>query len=69
MPELGGYLSTDWREYIQLARSFKGTVIEEYWGLFSATRRSFSLWHVDAVIHAMGSQRAKPLRRYRKPTC
>ncbi|KPC49360.1 hypothetical protein [Amantichitinum ursilacus] len=59
IPELGGYLPETWRSYIQLARNFKGTVIEEYWGLFSATRRSFSGWHVDAVIHAMGSQRAK----------
>ena len=58
VPELGGYLGVEWREYLDLAKRSKGTeVIEEYWGLFSAIRKSFPPWPVDSVIHALGDQR------------
>jgi hypothetical protein len=58
--ELGGYLSTDWKDYINLARknSESGT-FEEYWGLWSATRKTFPNWPVDSVIHALGQTREK----------
>lgn len=57
VPELGGYLPLEWQAYIQLARSTPGMVIEEYWGLWSATRRAFPAWPVDSVIHALGRVR------------
>lgn len=58
--ELGGYLGVEWRGYINLARSTNEVkVFEEYWGLWSATRRIFPDWPVDAVIHALGSVRTK----------
>lgn len=57
-PELGGYLSNEWKDYIELAKNSKAPiVIEEYWGLLSATRKSFSGWPVDSVIHALGGVR------------
>lgn len=55
VPELGGYLGVEWKEYIELARQSRDAhVFEEYWGLWSATRRIFPDWPVDSVIHAMG---------------
>jgi hypothetical protein len=57
-PELGGYLETQWKDYINMAKNSDGSVvIEEYWGLWSATRKSFSGWPVDATIHALGETR------------
>jgi hypothetical protein len=57
--ELGGYLSKDWGDYVQLARSTsnKLSVVEEYWGVWSALRHSFFNWPVDAIIHALGNTR------------
>ncbi|MFZ5523397.1 MAG: hypothetical protein ACOY9D_04855 [Pseudomonadota bacterium] len=58
VPELGGYLTSDWRNYIALARASKDKVVfEEYWGLWSAILRVFPEWPVDSVIHALGSKR------------
>lgn len=66
-PELGGYLTREWSDYIDLARnSNELVVVEEYWGLWSATRKTFSSWPVDSVIHALGETRkvaAKGLQR------
>lgn len=60
VPELGGYLGKEWKEYIDLAKQTNETgVFEEYWGIWSATRRSFSAWPVDSVIHALGETRTK----------
>ncbi|MHC8295308.1 hypothetical protein [Pseudomonas sp. LB3P58] len=57
-PELGGYLNNEWKDYIEMAKDSKNSiVIEEYWGLWSATRKSFSGWPVDSVIHALGGVR------------
>lgn len=57
--ELGGYLGMEWRDYIELARSTPQDqlVAEEYWGIWSAVRRTFFIWPVDSVIHAMGATR------------
>jgi hypothetical protein len=58
VPELGGYLGKEWKDYIGLARRSPETgVFEEYWGLWSATRRIFPSWPVDSVIHALGGTR------------
>jgi len=58
VPELGGYLRTEFRDYITLARTTpRGREAEEYWGLWSATRRTFPPWPVDAVMHALGRTR------------
>lgn len=58
VPELGGYLPTTWREYIELARRTPTrAVVEEYWGIWSALHRIISPWPVDSVIHALGRQR------------
>lgn len=60
VPELGGYLSTAWREAVAQARLRPDDVlIEEYWGLWSALRGGRSGWRVDAVIHALGSTQAQ----------
>lgn len=58
VPELGGYLGIAWRDEVTwVRRNDAARVIEEYWGLWSALRRSASGWPVDAVIHALGSTR------------
>jgi hypothetical protein len=58
--ELGGYLSKEWKDYIDLARrTNEPEVFEEYWGLWSATRKIFPAWPVDSVIHTLGSTRIK----------
>jgi hypothetical protein len=59
IPELGGYLDNAWKDYINLARNSKAAnTFEEYWGLWSATRKTFSNWPVDSVIHALGNTRS-----------
>lgn len=58
VPELGGYLTNDWSDYVVLARnSRESNVFEEYWGLWSAIRKTSPSWPVDAVIHALGGTR------------
>ena len=58
VPELGGYLGNEWSDYIKQARGTADKlVIEEYWGLWSATQRKFPPWPVDSVIHALGHTR------------
>jgi hypothetical protein len=59
VPELGGYLPINWRDYIELARNTPANklVAEEYWGIFSAVRKTFFTWPVDSVIHALGEVR------------
>lgn len=56
--ELGSYLGVEWKSYIELARNKDARhVVEEYWGIWSATRKISSDWPVDSVIHALGSTR------------
>lgn len=56
--ELGGYLGNDWKDYINLIRQTDSIkVLEEYWGLWSATKKVVSAWPVDSVISALGSTR------------
>jgi hypothetical protein len=59
VPELGAYLGIGWKDYIQLAKQTDNQhVVEEYWGLWSATRKIFPAgWPVDSVIHALGRTR------------
>ena len=58
--ELGGYLNLEWKDYIYLARKTnEPAIFEEYWGLWSATRKIFPAWPVDSVIHTLGYTRAK----------
>ena len=57
--ELGGYLNSEWKDYIYLARKTdEPEIFEEYWGLWSATRKIFPAWPVDSIIHTLGSTRA-----------
>jgi len=37
-------------------RTKESVFFEEYWGLWSATRKTFSSWPVDSVIHALAAQ-------------
>lgn len=56
--ELGGYIGTVWRDYLDFARDSRyEPVVEEYWGLWSALNRSIPDWPVDSVIHALGRVR------------
>jgi len=56
--ELGGHLPKSLQHYVEFARNNKtATVTEEYWGIYSAINKSFGLWQVDSVIHALGSLR------------
>lgn len=58
VPELGGYLKSSWKPYVETARSLTGSVVfEEYWGVLSAIQKRTPLWPVDSVIHALGSKR------------
>jgi hypothetical protein len=61
--ELGGYLNQKWHDYIELAKQTHGATTEEYWGLWSATNRTFPDWPVDSVIHALGEVRAQALAK------
>jgi hypothetical protein len=54
---LGGYIAQEWAEYVKQARSADVPVAEEYWGIWSAARRSHPPTHVDSVIHALGQER------------
>lgn len=56
--ELGGYLNSDWKDYINFARSNSNRLVtEEYWGIWSAMNKTFPSWPVDSVIHALGNVR------------
>jgi hypothetical protein len=56
--ELGGFLGREWESYISLARNTNSSnTLEEYWGIWSATRKTFPAWPVDSAIHALGSTR------------
>ncbi|MDA7430278.1 hypothetical protein PGB28_17580 [Primorskyibacter aestuariivivens] len=56
--ELGGYISTEWDDYINFARkNSEAPVIEEYWGILGAISTAKPLWKVDSVIHALGNVR------------
>ncbi len=67
VPELGGYLGTGWRDYIELARQAQARqVVEEYWGIWSAVRHSLPPWPVDSVIHALGRTRSDAAAQLRQ---
>lgn len=56
--ELGGYLNTDWKDYVEFIRKSKDhSVIEDYWGIWSSMNRKFPPWPIDSVIHALGHTR------------
>ncbi|WP_026182761.1 hypothetical protein [Leeia oryzae] len=56
--ELGGFLPITWRSYISVIRhSSTISVVEEYWGLWSAIRNLHPPVPVDSVIHALGDVR------------
>lgn len=58
IPELGGYIDTEWKKYIEYAQQNKeSNIFEEYWGLWSAVNRRVPSWPVDSVIHALGNVR------------
>lgn len=58
--ELGGYLSIEWKSYLEFIKHNKNKyIIEEYWGLSSALNKTFSSWPVDSAIHALGDVRKK----------
>lgn len=61
--ELGGYLPTNWRWYVEEARLFQSTVIEEYWGIFSAIQGRNGMFPVDSLIHALGTTRDEAKKR------
>lgn len=56
--ELGGFLPIGYSDYVTLARESKDvSVLEEYWGIWSAIQGRHPSWPVDSVIHALGSIR------------
>lgn len=58
VPELGGYLPSTWKSYIDLVKeNSQKKVFEEYWGIWSALKGTPSTWPVDATIHALGHTR------------
>ncbi len=55
VPELGGYLPTDYKKYIDfVTENSDKKILEEYWGLWSVINRVFGPWPVDSIIHAFG---------------
>lgn len=59
VPELGGYLKTSWKTYVDIIRrEHSDRVLEEYWGIWSAFRHIDSAWPVDSVISALGGMRS-----------
>lgn len=55
--ELGGYLPIEWSDYVNFAKKDDSSAYEEYWGIWSAIRKSTPPYPVDAVIHALGNTR------------
>jgi hypothetical protein len=56
--ELGGFLDSNYRDYIDYARQHRELVaVEDYWGLWNSLNRSFPPWPIDSVIHALGRVR------------
>lgn len=56
--ELGGYISTNYKEYLEFIHSNKNaSFVEEYSGLWNAISHRNPLLKVDSVIHALGSIR------------
>ena len=58
VPQLGGYIGIEWKDYIDYAvENRQSIVVEDYWGLWSSINRTFPKWPVDASIHALGNVR------------
>lgn len=57
-PELGGYLPLAFAAHVDATPAAGTRVLEEYAGLWMAESRTNSSNSVDAVIHALGAQRA-----------
>jgi hypothetical protein len=58
VPELGGYLGSEWSSHVAAARAARGMpAIDEYWSIWSAVQASQALTPVDSIIHALGSVR------------
>jgi hypothetical protein len=56
--ELGGFLDSSYRDYIDYARQHRELIaVEDYWGLWSSLNRNPPAWPVDSVIHALGGAR------------
>jgi hypothetical protein len=60
--DLGGFVPKQWQAYLARARSSRVEAIEEYWGLWSAVRRT-SPNYVDSTIHALGPERDRFAQR------
>jgi hypothetical protein len=54
---LDGYLDARYADHVAMARANHDTVVEEYFGLWSAVDGPNENLKVDSVIHALGSQR------------
>ncbi len=58
VPELGGYIGKEWKNYLHFARENKDKKLnEEYYGIWSALNNKVSSWPVDSIIHALGDVR------------
>ncbi|TFB74328.1 hypothetical protein E3O06_06970 [Cryobacterium glaciale] len=55
--DLGGYLSKDYADHLEMKGASNSIVVEEYFGLYSALQHSTNGMPVDSVIGALGSQR------------
>lgn len=63
--DLGGYLDAHHAKMLlAIGDQPDATIIEEYWGLWSAAQRAqtSSLWKVDATIHALGKIRDQSIK-------
>ncbi|WP_043830483.1 hypothetical protein [Muricoccus aerilatus] len=64
--ELGGYVHIAWKDYISFALSHRNdSVVEDYWGLWSAATRVRSPYPTDSAIHALGGTRELFAARFR----
>lgn len=69
--DLGGYLDTHHAKMLlTIADQPNATIVEEYWGLWSAEQRAqtSSLWKVDATIHALGTVRQQSVQAMERAT-
>lgn len=59
VPELGGYLTNEWKNYLDyIDKNKNAKIVEEYAGIWTSyVRPKHYVWRVDSAIHALGKIR------------
>ena len=68
IPELGGYLKNDWKDYIDYIKKNKDKkIVEEYAGIWTSyVKPKNYIWRVDSAIHALGRIREESTKKIKE---